>query len=107
MTGDQRAAKATDAAVSWGMRVQRRREELEWTQVDVAKNMGVAPQTISKIERDEIVPRLRTMESLAQALGTTLEELFPLSARPMSQPSPGVDVVGVIRSRRSDKQKAS
>lgn len=71
-----------EAERSWGSRVSERREDLKLSQAQVVKASGgeVTQQTISKIENNEILPRPGTMQVLARALGTTVEELFPWSS---------------------------
>lgn len=87
MTGGERARLATDRARTWGIRVRSRREALGLSQSQVASLAGVSPQTISKVEYDDILPRPRTMEAIARALGSSCEGLFPHSARP-AEPAP-------------------
>ena len=65
------------AAESWGSRVQQRRVALNLTQRQLARMCGLTQQSISKIERNAIVPRDRVKQLIAQKLGTTISELFP------------------------------
>lgn len=66
----------------WGIRFQNRRRELNLTQVHVSQITGLTQQSISRIERNEVIPRVTTLELLAKCVGTTVEELFPIEARP-------------------------
>lgn len=61
-----------------------RREHLKLSQAQLAAlcKPPTTQQTISKVENNEIVPKLETMESVSRALGTTVEELFPWGSRP-------------------------
>ena len=65
------------AALSWGSRVQQRRSALNLTQLQLAELCGLTQQTISKIERNAIVPRDRVKQLIAQKLGARVSELFP------------------------------
>lgn len=78
MTGAERAERER----SWATRVHQRRTELGITQVQLARIAGVTQQAISRLERGEVAPRIRTMRAVAGALGTTVEALFPMSSAP-------------------------
>lgn len=67
---------------SWGTRVFQRREELHLTQEQVAELAQIDRSIVSRIEANRTVPRFRTMVSIAKALGTTVDELFPMIAHP-------------------------
>lgn len=66
----------------WGTRFRNRRRHLHLTQVQIAKATGLTQQSISRIENNEVRPRLPNLEKLARVCGTTVEELFPIQARP-------------------------
>jgi transcriptional regulator with XRE-family HTH domain len=70
-------ADPADPQASWGRRVQQRRTALNLTQLQLAERCGLTQQTISKIERNAIVPRDRVKRLIAQKLGTSVAELFP------------------------------
>lgn len=61
----------------WGRNVAERREALHLSQVQLAELCDVAQQTISKIERGDIVPRDALKQMLADRLRTTPAALFP------------------------------
>lgn len=68
---------------TWGARFKSRRLELGLTQETVAIRAGVTQQAISHFESDpRLSPRLTALERYAAALETTVEELFPMEARP-------------------------
>lgn len=51
------------------------RKERELTQAELAERVGVASETISRIERGVSVPSLKTLEDIAGALNVPLKEL--------------------------------
>lgn len=60
-----------------GCNIKNRREELRMTQDELAKKSGVSRQTISSIEKN--VGRntsTKTLQRIANALGSTVSELF-------------------------------
>lgn len=60
-----------------GCKVRQRREQLHLTQEQLAKLSGISRQTISSIENNEDkAVSSRTLAKLAQALGTTIGNLF-------------------------------
>lgn len=76
------AAERAEREKSWATRVHLRRRELGITQAQLATICGVTQQALSRIERGQVVPRLRTMQSIAGGLGTSMEALFPMSSAP-------------------------
>lgn len=69
----------------WGTRFLNRRQAVRLTQADVAHITGLTQQAISRIERNQCIPRVTTLELLARAVGSSVEELFPIEARPRVQ----------------------
>ncbi len=47
-----------------------------WTQEDLARKVGVSRETIIYLEKGKYNPSLKLAYNVAQALGTTLAELF-------------------------------
>jgi transcriptional regulator with XRE-family HTH domain len=74
-----------------GKRVRSRRDILNLTQEDIARELGVTHQHISRIERDQAEPSLDLLAKLARVLGTTAD--FLLTGRD----SPPTDAAGAIR----------
>ncbi|MCB0071760.1 MAG: helix-turn-helix transcriptional regulator, partial [Caldilineaceae bacterium] len=64
----------TQATASFGYWVRRQRMALDLTQADLARAVGCATVTISKIERDERRPSQQMAELLAQHLAVPAEE---------------------------------
>lgn len=52
------------------------RRKLEMTQEDVANSLGVAPQTVSKWEREETYPDITLLPALANLFGITTDRLL-------------------------------
>ncbi len=48
----------------------------EWTQADLAERAGITRKSINAIEAGRMVPSVWLALKLAQALNTTVEELF-------------------------------
>jgi transcriptional regulator with XRE-family HTH domain len=59
--------------------IYRRRAGL--TQVKLAKKVGVAPETINRLERGKSIPSIATIEKVAGAIGVELSELFRFRKR--------------------------
>ena len=53
-----------------------RRIELEMSQTELAKRVGVTRQTIGLIEAGEFNPSIKLCVSICKALGVTLNDLF-------------------------------
>ena len=58
-----------------GKRIREKREALDWTQAKLAENSSVEPSNISHIERAATKVSLPTLVLIANALGSTLDEL--------------------------------
>ena len=58
------------------------RARADLTQEQLAERVGVTRKTINTIERGHFIPSTQLALKLAQALETTVEELFSLEARP-------------------------
>jgi len=57
------------------LRLREAREAKGWSQSELSRRSGVRLATISEIEHGKIVPNLRTVCKLADALGVTVDEL--------------------------------
>lgn len=55
------------------------REEKNLTQAELAEQLDVSDKTISKWENGQAFPRIETFEKLADALNTTVEDIFSAS----------------------------
>ena len=54
-----------------------------WSQVELAKRLGVAKQTVSNWENDNIQPSIEMLIRLAKAFNTTTDFLLSLDRVPM------------------------
>ncbi len=59
-----------------GCHVRRTREALELKQQDLADQVGVTSQHISRIELDQVAPSVQTLLKLSQTLGVTTDYLL-------------------------------
>ncbi len=57
------------------------RKEKNFTQFQIAKIAKISERQYRRIELGEQTPNVDTAQLIAQALQTTVEELFPLSQR--------------------------
>jgi transcriptional regulator with XRE-family HTH domain len=64
-----------------GQRVAEYRQQAGLTQGKLAEKVGVADETISRLERGAVTPSLERMEQVAAALGIELHELFQFRVR--------------------------
>ena len=62
--------------MSLGKNIARRRNELGWTQEQLAEKMDVSFQTVSYWELEESYPATQKLEPLAKVLNTRLDRLF-------------------------------
>lgn len=59
-----------------GMRLLRRRQELGWTQKDLAERLGIGQANVYRIEHGQKNLTIDTLCKLAEALDTTVAELI-------------------------------
>ena len=89
---------------SFGRWMQRRRQTLDLTQAELAQQVGVATNTIHKIEADARRPSKEVAERLAACLAILPEEQAPMGS------SPGVghrfSFLHAFRGRRRDTRCA-
>ena len=57
-------------------RMRERRTELDLTQAELAEKVGVTRKTVNTVENAVFTPSTTLAIKLAQALGTTVEQLF-------------------------------
>lgn len=55
------------------------REKQGLTQVQLAGEAGISTMTYQRYEAGERIPNVHTAQLIAQALKTTVEEIFPVS----------------------------
>ena len=54
------------------------RAKKNWTQADLAKNIGISRQGLNSIETGKFIPSTLLALRMAKVFGTTVEELFQL-----------------------------
>lgn len=59
----------------WGRRIRAYRKLKRISQIDLAKELEVAPATLGKMERGTKVPTQQQWEKIADVLGIPIEEL--------------------------------
>ena len=67
----------TDLSEYWGRRLRARRKALGITPTDLAQTCGITRQSVHYYEAGDRVPSDHVRIRLAQALDTTVPELFP------------------------------
>ena len=70
-----RAEVSTMAAVKMGQSVKAERVKRFWTQERLAKEAGISPKAVSKIETNKVEPHFSTILKLAEAFGIDPSEL--------------------------------
>lgn len=96
-----------------GRHVRRTREALELKQQDLAAEVEVTPQHISRIELDHVAPSVATLLKLSQTLGVTTDYLLtgcetaPLDATGAIRAEPDISatskrlLIGVLNELRT------
>ena len=65
-----------------GQRISELRAALGWSQVQLAKRLGVAKQTVSNWENDNIQPSIEMLVRLSKLFGVTTDYLLGLEEIP-------------------------
>ncbi|MBR2622166.1 MAG: helix-turn-helix transcriptional regulator [Oscillospiraceae bacterium] len=65
-----------------GERICSMRTSLGWSQVELAKRLGVAKQTVSNWENDNIQPSIEMLIRISMLLGVSTDYLLGLDAAP-------------------------
>jgi len=63
--------------MSLGRKIAQLRKLCDITQSELAERLNIHQSMVTRWERDQVQPKSATLERLAQALGTSVEELFP------------------------------
>ena len=58
-----------------GEKIARLRRERNWTQRELADKAGITQNQVSRIEKGKSRPRASTLETFAEALGVSIEDL--------------------------------
>jgi transcriptional regulator with XRE-family HTH domain len=101
-----------------GQHVRKARESLELKQQDLADEVDVTSQHISRIELDKTAPSAETLLKLSQMLGVSTDylltgrEIAPLDATGAIRSEPGISaaakkhLIGLLNELRSERQNA-
>ena len=65
-----------------GQRICELRTALGWSQVELAKRLGVAKQTVSNWENENIQPSIEMLVRLAKLFGVTTDYMLGLECAP-------------------------
>jgi transcriptional regulator with XRE-family HTH domain len=76
--------------MSLGERIRKRRKELNLTQSDLAKALGVTSQHISAIEQNKRAPSLDSLVKIAKELGVTVDFLLTGEESIITEPIPAI-----------------
>ena len=71
---------------AFGNTIRSLREELNWTQADLAKATGLSQSAISRLEDGSRWPRKHTLRRICKALNLPIYELFSLASSDLSKP---------------------
>ncbi len=85
-----------------GHRVAERRRLAGLTQAELADRVGVAMETISRMERGSALPGLSRIEAIARALNTDLTDLFDIGERSALDAS--IDELAALLRTRSEAE---
>ena len=64
-----------EVAMSLGQRIVSLRKQKNWKQKDLAEKLKITPRQLVRWELDQVVPRPKTIEELAQILEVSVQEL--------------------------------
>jgi transcriptional regulator with XRE-family HTH domain len=85
-----------------GKKVVAYRRQAGLTQAGLAEKVGVAVETISRLERGSAVPSLARMEEIAGALGVDLPDLFVFKDRETPRDKAIERLLAVVRRRPAE-----
>ena len=72
-----------------GQRISELRKALGWSQVDLSKKLGVAKQTVSNWENENIQPSIDMLVRLSKIFGVSTDNLLGL------EQTPRLDIAGL------------
>jgi putative transcriptional regulator len=69
------------------------RAERDWSQAELAGQLGVSRQTVNAIEKERYDPSLPLAFAIARVFGRTIEDIFsPDDEVPPGSEEPGIDL---------------
>ena len=75
--------------------ISRLRKQADITQEQLADQLGVSPQAVSKWESRRSCPDIGLLPQLARIFGTTIDQLFGLS--PKAEELPDTQPIGIVK----------
>lgn len=100
-----------EKAREMGLKIKKARINANVTQAELAHRLGVTAQSISQYERGVKIPKIETLEKIANALGIKIscfynlepqkEQMFPIWRDPNTDP-PKVETEVLVLYRRND-----
>ena len=87
-----------------GSIIRKKRNEKGLTQKELAEQLNVTPQAVSRWEADEVEPSIDTLKGMASIFACSIDELFDYTATPTVEVSP--TVVEVEKVVYKEPQKA-
>jgi transcriptional regulator with XRE-family HTH domain len=85
-----------------GQKVAECRQQAQLTQAQLAERVGVATETISRLERGAAIPSLARLEEIASALALGLPELFTFRAQGSRREKALDGLAAVLRNRSAE-----
>ena len=85
-----------------GQRIRRLREAKGQTQNELAASMGVSTKHFGELERGRGNPSLKSLQSLATALGLSMSELFDIEQEEKSDDSLREEIITRLHTARSE-----
>jgi transcriptional regulator with XRE-family HTH domain len=73
--GEEKPARPRDLLQEMGRRIVRERKRRGWSQVDLARRLGIKRERTGNWERGENAPRLEELARLAEVLQVSLDHL--------------------------------
>lgn len=93
----------SDLSQRLGRNIAKQRKQLGWTQAQLAEQMKLEPESISRFERGATLPSLATLELLAKELNVAIADL--LAEYPDSAYSEAQRISGWLSKLQPDAKK--
>ena len=89
-----------------GRRIRRLREAKHQTQNELAASMGVSTKHFGELERGRGNPSLKSLQSLAAALGISLSELFDVEQEEKSDDALRAEIINRLQTAKPEVLRA-
>ena len=76
--------KVKELALVVGGNISSRRKAMGFTQAQFAETLGIGPDSLSRIEKGVVAPRLERLAEIAKALDCPVADLFRMEGDPLS-----------------------